>query len=263
MAQDYVAKVRALLDRAEHAGTSEEERLVCQSKVMTLMTRHSITDAMIGGRGESKDEIGQVEIGFTGIFATTQRQITWAIARAMGCKTVISDRIHSKPKKFVTIVTGWKTDLTRLEILDASLQMQCAAALKKWQKEQDGYWQSLPNFEKYKDRRSFIESYAHALSKRLRQAFEQAVKDAAHERVEESQGAESEKEALTGVAIALRDRKESVKDWYDKYYGNGLVFSRSRGRAAGSWSASNAGYAAGKAADIGNHRVGGGRKAIG
>lgn len=263
MAQDYVSKVRALLDRAEHPGTSDEERAVCQSKVMTLMTRHSITDAMIGDRGETKDEIGQIEISFTGIFATTQRPVTWAIADAMGCKCVINDITWSKPKRFSTTVTGWKSDLERLAVLDASLQMQWKTALKEWEREQGPVWKQLPNFEKYKDRRQFLMSFTSALRTRLRKAFEQAVKDAAQERAEESHGSETETEALAGVALALRDRRESVRDWFDKKYGNSLATSRSRGKARGDYGAAAAGRDAGSRADIGQHRVGGGRRAIG
>jgi hypothetical protein len=233
------------------------------SMAMRLMTKHQITDAMIGSRGETKDEIGQITLEFTGIFGMVDRDLVWKVASPMGCKMVQHDATWKKPVKFVAVVTGWKTDLVRLEVLVASLRLQGKSSLAAWEKQQKlTGWMDLPRQQKYKDRRSFLSSFGSGVGTRLQRAFEQAVKEAAAERAEESHGTETEKDAFAGVAIALRDRKESVKDWYDDFYGSSLRSVHTR-RAAGSYGASNAGYTAGQRADIGQHRVGGGRRAIG
>jgi hypothetical protein len=179
----------------------------------------------------------------------------------MGARYVIYDNTWRKPKSFDSEVTGWKSDLERLEVLVASLQLQATTALREWEKEQkETGWNDLSRQEQYKDRRQFILSFAGALGRRLQTAFETAVREAATERAQETK--ESDREALAGVALALRDRKESVNDWYDVHYGNSLRTVHTR-RAAGGYGASAAGRAAGSRADIGQTRVGGGRRAIG
>jgi hypothetical protein len=262
-ARDYVAKARALLDLAEKA-TTQEERDLATSRAMTIMTRHSITDSMVGSTREVPDEIGQIELDFTGVLAEAQRELAVAISYALGCdKLVVSNLEYRKPKVWRLTVTGWKTDLERLQVLVASIQLQATNARKQWEREQKRTgWNDLPRYEKLKDQRTFVLGYRNGVRGRLQTAYSQAVKDAAKERAEESHGTETEQEAMTGVALALRSRKESVADWYDAKYGKSLRSSRAH-QARGSYGAMNAGHAAGTKADVGQTRVGGGYRAIG
>lgn len=262
MAQDYVARVRALLDLAERAG-SEHEAEIARGKAMEIMFRHEITDAMVGATREVPDEIRQETFKYPGIFKEGKRQIAVSAARAMGCKMVIFDNKYTKPHTSATTVTGWHSDLERLSVLIVSLQIQADRALKQWEREQKVKhtgWHELPGWQKFKDRRQFYFAFAGGAESRMTTAFQAAVKDAAAERATANR--ESQDEALAGVALALRDRRESVKDWYDRKYGNGLRTVHSR-RHAGSYGAREAGDAAGRNADIGQTRVGGGRRAIG
>jgi hypothetical protein len=262
MAFDYVGRVRALLDLAERAG-SEHEAEIARGKAMELQMRHGISDAMVGETREVPDEIKQVTLKYPGIFKEGKRQIATRAAQAMGMKMVIFDNKWSKPHTSATTVTGWRTDLERLEVLVASLQIQADRALKEWEREQrvkGTGWHDMPGWLKFKDRRQFYFSFAGGAGTRLQKAFQDATKAAANDRATET--GDTPDEALAGVALALRDRRESVKDWYDTHYGNGLRTIQSR-RTAGSYGASAAGHAAGSRADVGSTRLPGGPRAIG
>lgn len=257
----YADRIRKLLEKAESTNSPHEADALTE-KAQELMTRYQIDAALIHGSAETPDEIAQKNIDHTGIFGPYKRSITGVIARHNNGFSVIQNLEYARPKAFRITVTGYTSDLERIELLDASAQIQCVRALKAWEREQSATngWDKLPGWQKYKDRRSFTEAYATGLDVRLAKAVTDATKAAATERA--SQTGSSVQEETTGVALALRDRKESVKDWYDKFYGHGLKTVRSR-HAAGSYGSRQAGYAAGQRADIGQTGVQGGRRAIG
>jgi hypothetical protein len=260
--RDYVARVRALLDLAEKAG-SEHEAEIARNKAMELMFRHGISDAMVGVASATPDEIRQVTFKYTGILKDAKRSIAVGVSRGLGNKLVVGDNEYARPKYSYTTVTGWNSDLERLEVMLASIQIQADHALKQWEREQKrsrSGWSELSAWQKFQDRRQFLISFGSGVEHKLLIALRSAMAEAAKERAEAN--AESVAEATTGVELALRDRRESVKDWYDRHYGNGLRTVHSR-LSAGSYGASSAGHAAGRAADVGQHRVGHGRRAIG
>jgi hypothetical protein len=204
-----------------------------------------------------------VTFKYTGILKDAKRSIAVGVSRGLGNKLVVGDNEYARPKYSYTTVTGWNSDLERLEVMLASIQIQADHALKQWEREQKrsrSGWSQLSAWQKFQDRRQFLISFGSGVEHKLLIALRSAMAEAAKERAEAN--AESVAEATTGVELALRDRRESVKDWYDRHYGNGLRTVHSR-LSAGSYGASSAGHAAGRAADVGQHRVGHGRRSIG
>jgi hypothetical protein len=172
------------------------------------------------------------------------------------------DLTWERPKKARTIIHGYRSDLERVKMLDASLQLQCQSALNAWINEQGPDWQVKSKMQKFKDRRQFIDAFASAILIKLRRARRTAVQETAQEQAAASNGSESVDDAKAGVELVLRDRAESVKDWFDTKYGNNLRTVRYR-PTSGSASAYAAGHEAGRNADTGATRVSGGRRAIG
>lgn len=260
---DYAAKIQKLLERAQ--GTDNDaERELCMAQATRLMDKYAITEAMLGSTKErDTDVIETMSLDFTGIYGQTLRGLASAIANSNRCRCVIVDRTWEKPKRYTLRVHGFTSDLATVKLLDASLQLQCASALKAWEKEQGWAWKELPAFAKFKDKREFIESFSASVSAKLRASMKEAVHEAAEERSAETNGAESVADATAGVQLALRTRTDKVDDWFDKKYGNSLRFSKGRRQASGSFGASMAGHTAGRNADTGQPKVGGGARAIG
>lgn len=255
---DYADKVAKLLNLAERASTPEEAE-AATSKAQQIMDMHMIDLSMLP-KGTTSDDLAQLEIAYTGIFGTVKREIGIAVARSCGCKIVITEYKHRKPVQFVVRLHGFQSDLDRAKLLDASLQIQCMRALKAWEKKQkETDWIDLPGFEQFKDRRSFVSSFATGVRVQLDAALYAAKQEAANERAQKF--GEAVSDASAGVEVALRDRSDSVRDWFDSLYGDSLRSSTAR-RAAGSYGAQDAGFTAGRAADTNKPRVGGGRIAL-
>lgn len=255
--------VRKLLERAEAtAGTPEGE--LCMVKARRMIAKWEIDEAMYSGPREVEETIDTMELAFTGIFAQMERNLTARIAARSNCKVVFYDPWRGEsPKKYRVLVHGYTSDLNRVKLLDASLQLQCKTELNAWTREQKKTrWNDKPGFEKFKDRRQFIESFADGVSAKMSEAMRVARQDAAQTRVAESNGSETVEEASSSVEIALRSRKDNVRDWFDNQYGDRLRNVQQR-HSSGSNSASASGFDAGRRADTGQTRVGGGRRAIG
>lgn len=261
---DYAAKIQKLLDRAAHEATGEDERNACMAQATRLMDKYAITEAMLGSTQErDTDTIETMELSFTGIYGPTLRSLASAIARANRCRSVIMDYTWQKPKRYELITHGFTSDLATVKLLDASLQLQCATALKAWEKEQNWVWHEQAAFAKFKDKRTFIEAFASSVSVKLAASMREAVHEAAEERSAETNGTESVSDAAAGVQLALRTRTDKVGDWFDKHYGNSLRSSRRGNKSSGGTGAYMAGRTAGRNADTGQPKVGGGTRAIG
>lgn len=256
--QTYAQRIRKLLDKAESTDSPAEAEALTE-KAYELMERYAIDEALIHGTREKPDEIMQKEFEFAGTLGRSWRRVLTSMAYASDCLVVIYDNTYRKPYKFTATATGYESDLERLEMLHASVSIQAMRALKQFERDHRS-WSWLSKMDKFKERREFIESFASGLASKLRQAKTHAVKVAAEERA--AQTGESVADTKAGVDLALRDRKENVRDWYDRKYGNGLRSVRSR-HQSGSSAAGAAGYNAGRSADTGTTRVGGGRRAIG
>jgi hypothetical protein len=247
---DYAAKVAALLAKAERTDSPQEAETYTAA-AQRIMDKHMIDLSMLP-KGTSTDELATLEIAYTGILAVAKRTLGSVVARGCGCKIVVFENKHKRPKEWVARLHGYQSDLDRAKLLDASLQIQAVRALKVWEKEKiksGSSWMELPGFEKFKDRRSFVEAFASGVSIQLSASL-RAAKEAAAQR-----------HTAMSVEVALRDRSDSVRDYFDEMYGSSLRTSRRR-HAAGSYGAQSAGYAAGRSADTNRPRVGGGRTAI-
>lgn len=266
--EQYAEKIRALLAKAESTEFAEEAE-VFYAKAQELMAKYMIDQAMIdAARGKTDDVIGQCELFFAGSFPEDRRQIGSIIARANGCKCVYRNAAMGFGSKTIDgkvwrnwealTVTGFQSDLERVQMLDTSVQIQLMRALKRWyQDNKKGWWSKG---DSHRERREFIIGYGDGLRQKFTAANAAAKKSAAEEkaRAEETTTAQ----ATDSVALVLRTREDQVKDWYDKKYGTHLR-SVSRRYERGSSGAYGAGHSAGSTANIGQTGLNGPGRQIG
>lgn len=266
---NVLERIRKLLEHADLTSGDEAEAFI--QRAQALMFKHQVDETKVRTTGEKQDEITQITVEHRGIYGDSKRNLTHQIALANGCKTVqwesaryvpVSGAPHKEKKEkiFVLEVTGWSCDLDNLKILDASVQIQATRALKRWERDEGSFFESKSNWDKFRDRREFLVFFCSGLRERLLAARQEAGNAVARQRA--AQTGESVSEESRGVALALRDRKDAVNDWFDKRYGNTLRSVRSRTRARGGHSAAMNGYTAGSTTDIGQTRVGGGKRAL-
>lgn len=237
---DYADKINKLMAKAESTEFPEEAEALLE-KAQELMTTYGIEEAMLREAGkEVIEEITELVLSYTGGMRKTLFALGHRLADHNGCRSFFRDNRHdSGPRRVDVIVIGFPKDLERIEMLDTSLKLQCAVALKKFVKEHvDPTWH---RGVKRNEKREFVLGYIAGVSAKLRQAQVRATEVA------------TEKNG-PGVALAIRSRKDQVDDWTDKKY-TGLRPVRSRIQR-GSHSAKEVGVQAGERADIGESKLG-------
>jgi hypothetical protein len=255
----WARRIDKLLRQAEGSDSQPfAER--CYAKAEELMVTKGVTELMLAefrGLG-APEEIVEEHIDYTGIYRQVVIDIAYAITRSNDCYGLQSHMNWARPPFMRFYVIGFKSDVAHVKLLDTSIQIQCARALRAWWKvENSGGWYS--GMAGYKARRQFIVGYAAGLRVKLKEAKLKGVAEGA-----KAAGKEvgiSNEEAVDRTALVLRSRKGQVKDWVDARYGSSLR-SVSRRYDSGGMSAHRAGREAGMQADVGQPGLGK-NKAIG
>jgi hypothetical protein len=262
----YADRINKLLEHAEGASTQEEAEAFFE-KAQALMTQYAITEAMLANaRGEELEEIVTDRLDFTGTQQKTLMLHVFDVASRNDCKAHFMPDVRvpkgngrGYTKVFRVIVAGYKSDVERVKLLSASIDMQRASAMSAWWKNH-GAKHYMTLGDQWKEKRTFLQGYNHGLATKLSKA--------AHEGRKAAEAAEAERTGATAeattksVALVLRSRKDNVKDWYDERYGGSLRSSRMGSRTSGSRSAYGSGFTAGQSANTGQPNVGGSRTAL-
>jgi len=258
MAFDYEEKITALLTKAEANGVTTEEAETFRQKAYDLMVKHSIDQAAIDAKrakGEStQEEVVTDTIDFTGIYKDALVQfchnITMSFKTMQGYveKNVYVDSHKDKNVRgHKYVIVGYESDVRQVRVLLVSLQLQALADLSEWWNT-DEYASVIRTggtpMQKFKTRREFIMSFSTGATAKIK------------ERVARAMG-----EAGPGTELALRTRLDEVKAWLEAQR-LGLK-STGRGMERGSYAATVAGQAAGRAANTGEANIGPKRDAIG
>jgi hypothetical protein len=250
---DYADKIDKLLRKAA-GNDSEAEAEALREKAYAMMAKYSIDQAEIEARrratGEQVTEkIVTKTIKVTGIFryglVVMSSQIIDALEN-IGVQAYMIDkqsafvRQQNGSPKFREaidfVVAGYESDVDQTVLLLTSLQMQAAAAMTTW-------WKNDPKHEYYarglafRSKRSFIEMFGVGAGQKIRLAQRRA-------RATLSSG--------SGAEVAIRDKSRDVEEFLaDK----GLTVKAKR-RKDGSWEARDSGYDAGQRANTGDPGVG-------
>lgn len=235
-------KIAALLKKAETTTPGEAELLT--AKAEELMLKYGIDRALINARSTGKKErIETLRIPLRGIYAKAYMNMMYRITQAYGDGDIQAYFTQVKQSDIILTVVGFESDVAQLKVLLASLQLQVVVALNAWWKSNEFTSTAM---EKFKARRTFIQSFGEGAASRLRKARASAVKEA--------------ESTTPGTEIVLRDRALAVKEFMNANVGN-LKSSKSREKSGG-YGAFSAGYKAGQNANTGDRQVNAGRRAI-
>jgi hypothetical protein len=235
-------RIAALLKKAET--TTPEEAELLTAKAEELMLKYGIDKAMLNARTTGdKERIEKLHIPLSGIYAKAYMRMMSMIARAYGDDI---DTYYTPWKNNITLtIVGFETDVAQLKVLLTSLQLQAVVALNTWSKNRQLSYKPTA-MEKFKDRRTFIESFGVGAASRIRRARASAVKEA--------------ESSTPGAELVLRDRALAIKEFMAQNVGK-LKTVKNREKP-GAYAASDAGYDAGRNANTGDRQVGVGRRAI-
>lgn len=272
-ATKYADKIAKLLRHAEKAGTKEEADTFIE-KAQELMVQYAISEELVNqARGENEkttEEIVQRDLLFTGIYKEALMQIGYAIVNTNDCRGVyykLSAIKGVRPASIRLTVTGFESDVRRVEMLNASVQIQATAAQARWNDENKEAISWMSGMDKFKERREFLYGFATGLRAQLVEAKKRGAEAARKEEEARLRDAgvslsDAATQSSDSVALVLTSKKQRVDDFVDKTYGR-LRSSSSR-RSTGSYGARSSGAAAGRAADAGGTgRIGGSRGQLG
>lgn len=257
--EDYARKIRMMLDKAE--ATEEPEAGIFREKAYELMEKYAIDQSMVDAHApEERDELVHETFAFRGRFAEANGLMSYYVATALGMRGT-----RSKGNGYYDLTLyGWKSDMDRFKLLNASLQIQAVRAQQSWERRVGLRESALPQWDKFKARRSFLLGFGSGVQAKLEAAQQVARAEVATERAA-AHGSTVEEES-TGVALVLRSRQETVDDWFDTTimgYKPGSKKKKRKGRSLTvSYNAYGSGTKAGRQADTGQGKVGGNRRSL-
>lgn len=241
--EDYKRKIAGLLAKAE--GTDNEaEQKAFSEKAERLMIKMGIARADLESQGKAKaEDIVQETRTWKTIYAPSMGQFAYTVGLAFGNLSFLQSRYRKD--HVTTYVIGHKSDVEQYLTLLDSLHLQVWAAVKAFRKENKETRRYYTIHENFVADRSFIEGYASAVGRRLREM-----------RREE----ETAETVSAGTALVLASKQDRVDSWVAEQHPN-LRKGRASARQS-SYQGREAGAQAGRNANLGNKSVGGGRKSI-
>jgi hypothetical protein len=224
-----LARVRKLLDVAEHPNTPAGEADAAAQAAERLIAKYAIDEALLeaGAATRSTPEVQTIVIDAP--YASAKTVLVSAVAAAHGVRAIT----HSGNSPVRLSLVGFRSDLQLVDLLYTSLLLQATTSLRR---------QSVTGRA---FRRAFLIGFASEVGDRLRAARADAVA---------STGAPS-------TALVLRDRDEAVeaatRQQFPRLRSARLTVSDGRGLHAGRRSGATANLS------TGGNQVRGGRTAVG
>lgn len=236
-----LARIRAILAKAEDPASSPQEAEAYFAKAADLMAKYGIERAMLADSDPSADKPGDRVIVIEGSYIPDRVALLVCIYGPLNCRGLRRRSYDYNKNKYVTEIHlfGYESDLDRVELLFTSLLLQAFNGMK--------YGRPRPGESTVAYRKSWLMGFSNAVHDRLKAAEARARNEAPV--------------AASGrsAALVVADRKTVVearfKDAYPRTRKGGTRTSRGTGYGAGK--------SAGNAADLGGTRVGpGGRRAL-
>lgn len=232
-----IAKITALLTKAEDKGCTPEESEAFYAKAQELMTKWAIDEQLLKASGKKIDEkIVTVRVTVPSTYFSSLIWLWIHVGRANDCVVLQQKGYSGRDMK--AVITGYESDVASVQLLVTSLTLFAQREAQRESKAQGG---------DYYFRRSFIEAFAHRIGARLKEQRDLNVQEV---------------KTTTGQDLlpALVDKRKQVEDYVHSTMSVGRA--RGSGNRRGSYEGASAGRAAANRADIGNKRVGGSRGAL-
>lgn len=217
-----LARIRALLAKAENEAATPAEAEAYTAKAVELMAKYGVDRAMLAEADPASDVPGDRVITMTGSYAKDKQNLCSQIAMALGCKSVLRTRYPNGVKTLSVHLFGYGADLDRAEMLFTSLLLQSAQALSATR---TPYGENTAAY-----RRSWLAGYAATVAQRLTEAETRAHSAAESARSAGTRAGERsfalvlvDRTALVEARLAqeypslgkARARKLSGYGWYD------------------------------------------------
>ena len=224
--------IQKLLTKAEDQATTNDERDAIQEKVLYLMAKFSIDQAVFDAQHEEEHVVIAVKYRIAAPYVNQKEVLLNEIAKTFGSQLL-------KLTKGQYILYGYENDQEKIFMLYNSLLIQMYSAMAQ-------AWELKPYYEHGKTfNTSFTNGYVRVVSRRVKDAYTRAQADVA--------------ETTTGTDLVLRDRVVAVQNKFNLDYPKTKVSKMSATSRSSAGSA--AGRTAGNNADIGQTNIGG-RKMI-
>jgi hypothetical protein len=228
-ATDKLARIRKLLDRAEHPSTPPAEAEACMAKAVELMAEYGVTTAMLDAAGPRTDKVTTRRFGIDRPYTHEKSQLLAWLGRALRCQSV---QYQVGRTIAAVALIGYESDIERVDALYTSLLVQ---ATRDMLKARVPYGEVIQSF-----RRDWLTGFAHTVARRVERAEQRAA------------ATYDQDHTGTSAALVLADRAALVKKAFHDQYGDvKIARSRSVGEAG-----FDQGTVAGHTADIGGPRIG-------
>lgn len=181
-----------------------------------------------------RDAVDKLVIPLSGIYRRVQASVLAMVVRAFGtAKTIIADDWDGKNKDQLWIIAH-TSELDRLRVLTASIQMQLDSALQRFWSANKHLFDGHTAMQKFKARRQFMLAFGHGVAERIERARAAQIQE------------------HPGVALVLERDMQEVDDFFDQFATRPVKTRMS----AGSIVADVAGFQAGMATNTGDAPVG-------
>lgn len=234
-----IAKIRALLAKAEDPAAHPDEAEAYFAKAAALMSKYGVEQAMLAEARPETDNITSRSFDIKGKYVPDRAALLFSITHALGAQNVywsLTDYATGKRYRKVRVYAHEST-LDRIEMLFSSLQLQ---ALNGMAKGRPQYGESTTAY-----RKSWMAGFSSSVRRRLDQAEESAVR-------------ESAEQGTVGAELVLVKREAAVEQFFKRAHPKLKTAPRRRLTGTG-W---RDGRAAGERANLGQTQVGGRRQAL-
>ncbi|QFG10733.1 hypothetical protein SEA_ANIMUS_65 [Streptomyces phage Animus] len=235
-----LAKIRALLAKAEDPAASPEEAEAYFGRAADLMAKYGIDQALLAEDGPIKDDLDRRTFEIKGKYVPDRAALLFSITHALGAQNVywnLTDWEDGKRYRKVEVYAHQST-LERIEILFSTLQLQALNGMKKARPQ---YGESVTSY-----RKSWMAGFASVVRKRLAQAEETALRQTQQET------------GSTGAELVLVKREAAVERFFKLAHPKVKAAPRRRLTGTG-W---QDGKAAGERASLAGRQLGRTRKAL-
>lgn len=235
-----LAKIKALLAKAEDPAASPEEAEAYFGRAADLMAKYGIDQALLAEDGGRTDKIDYKVFDIKGKYVPDRASLLFSIGHALGAQNVfwkLTDSMTGK-RYYKVRVYAHESTLDRIEMLFSSLQLQ---ALNGMGKARPAYGESVTAY-----RKSWMAGFSSTVRKRLAQAEESALQEAQQET------------GGTGTELVLVKREAAVQQFFKAAHPGVKAAPRRRLTGTG-W---RDGRAAGARASLGGREIGQTRKAL-
>lgn len=236
-----LAKIRALMAKAEDPAATKAEAEAFFAKATALMSKYGIERAMLAAADPNRDKIGHRSLLIEGSFVEERRLLAGYIAKQVNVEPILNRVRKPGAKRFTYLVElyGFESDIERAEMLYTSLSLQVSNFLRTV----NPPWWDDTTQTTYRKR--WFRGFTAEVVARLKDAEARAK-------------GEAEAKHGTSVALVLADRAELAKRAASQAEPN-TTYHKPRTRMTDAFAA---GQKAGRTADIGAKRLAGGRRAL-